>query len=120
MKLKIWLTTLAFIAATTPVFLSLTAKAQFSTSNASCIREPEMFIAPGTLVQIAYQGALQQQGIPSAGGFIAAYKSGKVNAQSLVKAAVTGCLLSNKMDLVNNQGYLDSVSQQLQIFNQSR
>ncbi len=84
-----------------------------STSPSGCIREPEDYIGAVTLGQMAYQGMFASQGIPSAAGLKMAYDMGKVTPQSVVQAAIKACILSNKYQLDQNQGYLNDLNQEL-------
>ena len=59
---------------------------------------------------MAYQGMFSSQGIPSAGGLATAYISGKATPKMIVQAAVKGCILTNKYQLDQNQGYLNDLS----------
>lgn len=92
-----------------------TAQAPMSPQPMSpqCLQTPEM-IGPVTLVQIAYQGALVKQGIPSAEGLIAAYNQGTITAPQIVDAAVKACILNAKYNFSTNEGYLSDMKLQLQ------
>jgi len=84
-----------------------------------CLKTRESFIAPGTLVGLAYQGLFQTQGIPAGENLTQAYTDEKITAQNIVEAAITDCLLDKKYDLVNNSGYLKEIEQELEFLNKA-
>ncbi|ACB50882.1 hypothetical protein cce_1532 [Crocosphaera subtropica ATCC 51142] len=67
-----------------------------------------------SLVQLAYQGSLKNQGIPSHGGLVRSVMSGKVNAEILVTAAIAEGRVSP--NTLYDKGYLDLVDLRLQSF----
>ncbi|EAZ94219.1 hypothetical protein [Crocosphaera chwakensis] len=67
-----------------------------------------------SLVQLAYQGFLKNQGIPSHGGLVRSVMSGKVDAETLVTAAIAVGRVSP--DTLYDKGYLDLVDLRLQSF----
>ena len=71
-------------------------------------------LGPTTLVGLAYQGSFKNQGIPSHGGLVRSVISGKVNAETLVTAAIADGRISS--DTLSDQGYLDLVNLRLQSF----
>ncbi|QLE41868.1 hypothetical protein FD723_16540 [Nostoc sp. C052] len=71
----------------------------------------DRYLQPFNLVSLAYQGGLEQQGIPSAGTLIFERQNRKILAEDLVKAAVS----ANKLppQFLNDQNYLSAVRSQL-------
>ena len=114
MKAKFLILATALLATATVVTLPTVVKADWSpTSSSGCVREPQNYIAPVTLGQLAYQGLFSAQGIPSAGGLESAYSTGKVTPQLIVQAAIKGCILTNKYKLDQNEGYINDLDQEL-------
>ncbi len=66
---------------------------------------------PVNLVSIASQGFFTDQGIPQGALLLNAVKSGKVTAESLVKAAIAQGRLS--ADTLNDRSYLSVVEREL-------
>ena len=75
------------------------------------VRQNAYQIRPVNLVNIAYQGFLADQGIPSGALLAYSVKSGKVTPESLVKAAIARGRLSG--DTLNNPSYLSVVEKEL-------
>jgi hypothetical protein len=71
-------------------------------------------VNPFNLAYLAYQGYLEDQGIPSAGALIDAIAVGTVTAQDLMQAAVKANRLPEKT--LNDQGYRFALENQLQAF----
>ncbi|MEH1822709.1 hypothetical protein [Nostoc sp.] len=69
------------------------------------------YIQPFNLVNLAYQGGLKQQGVPSGGTLIDEGRRGNITPQDLVKAAIK----ANKLpaQVLNNQDYISAVNLQL-------
>ncbi len=86
--------------------------AEVTAANQSMHTNKMTNIQPIPLVQLAYQGYFQDQGIPSNGAFISAVQSGRVDAKELIESAVERGRLST--DTLNNQGYLNIVNVALQ------
>ncbi len=106
---------MAFSLTMIPSLLAIApASAQSAAPKPStqCVRTPEM-IGPVTLVQIAYQGALEKQGIPSAQGLLSAYSQGSITLPQIVNAAVKACILSAKYNFATNEGYLGDMKLEL-------
>lgn len=99
--------------ATIPSLFAIAPATAQAPMSPQCLQTPEM-IGPVTLVQIAYQGALVKQGIPSAEGLIAAYNQGTITAPQIVDAAVKACILNAKYNFSTNEGYLSDMKLQLQ------
>lgn len=94
-----------------------TAMAQNQTTvvqEASCIAEPQAYIAPETLAMMAYRGYLEKEGISGYQIFTQQFKTGKITGQKIVDAAVKGCLLSNKYGVAVHDNYAQDVQQQVQ------
>jgi hypothetical protein len=68
------------------------------------------YLQPFNLVSLAYQGGLEQQGIPSGGTLIFERQNRSIVAEDLVKAAVR----ANKLpaQILNDQNYLSAVRSQ--------
>jgi len=68
------------------------------------------YLQPFNLVSLAYQGGLEQQGIPSGGTLIFERQNRNIVAEDLVKAAVS----ANKLppQILNDQNYLSAVKSQ--------
>jgi len=121
MNAKFLILATALLTTATIVTLPTVAKADWSpTSTSGCVREPQDYIAPVTLGQMAYQGMFSAQGIPSAQGFMTAYSEGKITPQSVIQAAVKGCILTNQYKLDQNEGYLNDLNQELRSFTENR
>ncbi|NMG09385.1 hypothetical protein [Brasilonema sp. UFV-L1] len=73
-------------------------------------------LTPDELVTFAMRGELKKQGIPSNNLLLSAYASGKVTAQSLVKAGIAAGKVSP--NTLNARGYLNTVADKLQRLNQ--
>ncbi len=69
------------------------------------------YLSPFNLVSHGRGGTFSEQGIPGHVRFSLAIKSGKVNAESLVKAAVEAGRLSS--ETLNNSTYLSNVQFEL-------
>ncbi len=79
------------------------------TSNSQTANQP--FLGAVTLVGLANQGFLADQGIPSHLALGFAVKSGKIDGYTLVKAAIESGRLSP--DTINNATYLSQVQLEL-------
>ncbi|QMS89259.1 hypothetical protein HUN01_17350 [Nostoc edaphicum CCNP1411] len=68
------------------------------------------YLQPFNLVSLAYQGGLEQQGIPSGGNLIFERQNRNIVAEDLVKAAIS----ANKLppQILNDQNYLSAVKSQ--------
>ena len=84
------------------------------TAKSKIIRNDNLLnkLAPTTIVLLGYQGYFANQGIPSNEGFTFAVKTGKVNAQSLVKSAIDQGRLAP--ELLEDQAYLNQVQAELE------
>ncbi|MBN3942558.1 MAG: hypothetical protein V7L21_24740 [Nostoc sp.] len=71
------------------------------------------YIQPFNLVNLAYQGGLKQQGVPSGGALISEGQRGNITPKDLVKAAINAKKLP--VQVLNNQDYISAVSSQLGI-----
>lgn len=65
---------------------------------------------PVTLVNLAQQGYLRNQGIPSSQALTQAIAAGQVTPETLVKAGIQSNLVSS--DTLNDQGYLNVIEVQ--------
>jgi hypothetical protein len=93
--------------------MSLSVRSQFPASPVKCIQEPESYIGPVTLVQLAYQGFFEKLGIPSFAGLIEAYNDQRVTPKIIIEAAIASCILSQKLNLPENRGYINDMYQEL-------
>ncbi|MEH1943966.1 MAG: hypothetical protein V7L01_27620 [Nostoc sp.] len=68
------------------------------------------YLTPFNLVSLAYQGGLEQEGIPSGGTLIFERQNRNIVAEDLVKAAVS----ANKLppQILNDRNYLSAVKSQ--------
>jgi hypothetical protein len=73
------------------------------------ISRPEL--KPFNLVFLAYQGSFEKEGISSAGQFISDARFGKIDAKSLVQAAVKQNRLP--VQTLEDSSYLTAVESQL-------
>jgi hypothetical protein len=72
-------------------------------------------LSPVNLVQLAYQGYFEEQGIPSHAALQTSVASGKIDAETLVRSAIAkGRLAPNKID---DTGYLNIVRTHLENLN---
>ncbi|MCC5662636.1 hypothetical protein LC653_01475 [Nostoc sp. CHAB 5784] len=69
------------------------------------------YLQPFNLVSLAYQGGLEEQGIPNGGTLISERQNRNIVAEDLVKAAIS----ANKLppQILNDQNYLNAVRSQL-------
>jgi hypothetical protein len=103
------LSTLALITALAPP-----GKAQVATVNSSSPEAAEaagMSVTPFNLVFLAYQGFLESEDIPTAGGLISQYRTGRITAEDLVQAAINMNRLPS--DAINDNRYIRAVDNQL-------
>ena len=71
--------------------------------------------SPVNLVQIAYQGFLEAQGIPSGGAFENSVNRGNITAKTLVQSGIDNGRLSPQT--LNDLAYLNAVQNQLDTLN---
>ncbi|MEH2331900.1 hypothetical protein [Nostoc sp.] len=69
------------------------------------------YLQPSNLVAFAYQGGLQQHGIPSGEALILKTQNRNIIAKDLVKAAVNADKLPSQV--LNDQNYLSAVNSEL-------
>lgn len=72
-------------------------------------------VEPVTLVQLAYQGYFEDQGIPSHAAFKNAIATGDVDAETLVRSAINKGRLT--ADALQDEGYMNTVRTQLENLN---
>ena len=99
------LTTLLFSTAILPTaaFAQTTRAPQTSLNPYVTALRSANQVSPFNLAYLAYQGYLEDQGIPSNGALIDAIASSNVTAQNLMQAAVKANRLSEQM--LTDQGY---------------
>ncbi|MBD3884854.1 hypothetical protein IFO70_24265 [Phormidium tenue FACHB-886] len=71
-----------------------------------------MEVTPFQLISLAQDGYLEDQGIPKGSLLFEEYQSGRVTAEELIQAAVKDKRLME--DTLNDQGYLNAVTQEIQ------
>ncbi|MBV9386820.1 MAG: hypothetical protein JOZ78_10380 [Chroococcidiopsidaceae cyanobacterium CP_BM_ER_R8_30] len=103
------LSVLLFAGAMAPAVSAKDKDTALNSATSNSINKNQL--TPFELVSLAYQGNLKDQGIPSAGGLLAAYQIGQVSAETLVQKAVAANMLSPAV--LNDQGYLNAVNNQL-------
>lgn len=69
---------------------------------------------PFNLAYLAYQGFLEDQGIPSNGALIEAIASGRITAQDIIQSAVKANRLPEQ--ILSDRGYRQNLETQLQGF----
>ncbi len=114
MKAYQFLSFVSLLSIVLTVLLSPLANSQSSSevNPSSCIREPQSYLEPEKLAILAYQGYLEKQGIPGYIAFNTEFATGKITGQTVVQAAVAGCLLTNQ---AVHENYIQEVQQQLQL-----
>lgn len=103
------------IVTTVVAFSSIAVQAKSPPAVPSCAREPEAYIAPETLVMMAYRGAFTPEGIPGYEELEMQFNMGGITAREIVRAAVTGCFLSNKYGIAEHDNYVNEVKKQMQL-----
>lgn len=112
-SISVVITTLLLSAATLPAMAQTqTTKAAPITLNFSTANQSANQPNPFSLAYLAYQGYLEEQGIPSNGALSDAIASGTVTAQDLMQAAVKANRLPEKT--LNDQSYRSALEAQLQ------
>ena len=104
-----------FLASFSVLALNVLVTPAFASELTARVTTPQnrvQAITPFNLVSRAYQGYWSAQGIPSNAAFNLAVASGKVNASTLVKAAIAQGRLSP--DTLNNSEYLNAVDTYLE------
>jgi hypothetical protein len=74
-------------------------------------------ISAFNLVSQAFRGQLSAQGIPSYVTFLSAYRTGQIDAEDVVQAAVASGWLSPQ--ILNDQSYQSAVAAQLSSLNKA-
>jgi hypothetical protein len=69
-------------------------------------------LSPFNLAYLAYQGYLEDLGIPSNGALLNAISFGKITAQDIIEAAVKANRLPEQ--ILGDRGYRDNLEKQLQ------
>ncbi|MGF1539908.1 MAG: hypothetical protein ACFCU5_05550 [Pleurocapsa sp.] len=99
------LSTLAILGMANPV-----SAEQIAAVSTTSIRN-NVELTPFSLVTNGYQGYFTNQGIPGHGRYLMAIRTGKIDAESLVEAAITiGRLAPDK---INDSSYLNHVRSNL-------
>ena len=107
------LTTLLLFAAILPA--AAQAQTALTSLNPYAANQPKANqIRPFNLADLAYQGYLKDQGIPSNGALMSAIASGTITAQDIIQAAVKANRLPEQT--LNDQGYRHNFEDQLQAF----
>lgn len=89
-----------------------TLQSQAGNTPSGCMQVPESYLEPERLAILAYQGYLEQQGIPGYISFNTKFASGKITGLKVVQAAVADCLISNS---IADKKYIQQVQTQLQL-----
>ena len=89
----------------TGVIIGATSNGQINTVSSNSTNVS--YLKPFNLVSLAYQGGLEQQGIPSGGTLIFKHQNRNITAKDLVKAAVNANKLPTQV--LNDQNYLSAV-----------
>jgi hypothetical protein len=107
MKLALFssLSALALSAAVATTAIASEVNNRDAATNRSVHQTP-----PVTLVNLAQQGYLRDQGIPSGQTLIQAIASGKVTPESLVQAGIESDRVT--LETLNDQGYLNQIEVQ--------
>ena len=69
-------------------------------------------ITPFNLVSLAYRGAFEDQGIPSYGTFLTAYRFRALSGKDIVQGAIAAKRLSPQV--LSDQGYMNAVDAQIE------
>lgn len=107
------LTTLLFSAAILPAagYAQTTGETQTSfnphVTNSTSVNQ----VSPFNLAFLAYQGYLEEQGIPSNGTLLDAIATGKITAQNLMQAAVKANRLPEQA--LSDRGYRSALEGEL-------
>lgn len=99
------LSTLAILGMVNPV-----SAEPIAATNTNSIRD-NVELTPFSLVTDGYQGYFTTQGIPSNAQYLSAIKTGKVDAENLVEAAIASGRLAP--DKINDNSYLNHVQSYL-------
>ncbi|MBE8965150.1 hypothetical protein IQ277_02515 [Nostocales cyanobacterium LEGE 12452] len=85
----------------------------FNSNNLSTNSTSANYLQPLNLVTFAYQGGLQQHGIPSGEALVLKTLNRNIAAKDLVKAAVNADKLPSQV--LNDQNYLSAVNLELNV-----
>ncbi|MDZ8086098.1 MAG: hypothetical protein RMY16_11125 [Nostoc sp. DedQUE12b] len=85
----------------------------FNSNNLSTNSTSVNYLQPLNLVTFAYQGGLQQHGIPSGEALVLKTLNRNIAAKDLVKAAVNANKLPSQV--LNDQNYLSAVNLELNV-----
>jgi hypothetical protein len=85
----------------------------FNSNNLSTNSTSANYLQPLNLVTYAYQGGLQQHGIPSGEALVLKTLNRNIAAKDLVQAAVNADKLPSQ--LLNDQNYLSAVNLELNV-----
>ncbi|MDZ7951067.1 hypothetical protein [Nostoc sp. DedQUE09] len=85
----------------------------FNSNNLSTNSTSANYLQPLNLVTFAYQGGLQQHGIPSGEALVLKTLNRNIAAKDLVKAAVNANKLPSQV--LNDQNYLSAVNLELNV-----
>ncbi|WP_375476226.1 hypothetical protein [uncultured Nostoc sp.] len=88
-------------------------KIAVNSNNLSTNSTSANYLQPSNLVAFAYQGGLQQHGIPSGEALILKTQNRNILAKDLVKAAVNADKLPSQV--LNDQNYLSAVNSELNV-----
>lgn len=91
-------------------------RAQTTAYNPAASGQTQSYVSttPVSLVNLAYQGGLRNQGIPSYNDLRTAYQAKQVSAEDIVRSAVKAKILPEQV--LSDKGYLNAVEAQLDSF----
>lgn len=99
--------------AITPAVRAEIPNVRSSDSTVENSRSAQEQTTPFKLVTLAYQGFFQEQGIPSAGGLLQAYRAGDISAEDLVRGAIEANRLS--AEVLDDREYMTAVQSYLNV-----
>ncbi len=103
---------LAFVTSTVMIpAVNAQVTTDSTTPNNPNIQQSDQQITPFDLVEGAYQGLLQEQGIPTYDALLSEYAEGKVTPEEIVRAAIQANRL--QPTALQNKGYLNAVGEHL-------
>jgi hypothetical protein len=93
-----------------------TLRAETTAYNPAASGKTQSYLSttPVNLVSLAYQGYLQDQGIPSYNDLITAYHERQISAEDIVRSGVKAKRLPEQV--LSDKGYINAVKAQLDNF----
>jgi hypothetical protein len=108
---RLIVTVLSTLALAIALFPGVNAQEAVNSSFPEAAAAAGMEVTPFNLVFLAYQGFLESEDIPMAGGLVSWYRSGRITAEDLVQAAINMNRLSP--EAINDNRYIRAVDNQL-------